>query len=308
MSERDSIFIETKCALCETDIHDHKLYDANFEPQDLSYEVFSARRLPDRLHYRIVRCHRCGLIRSNPVLNEQELAKLYAGSHFTYESESAFAAETYAHYFKKALEHVSTSKEKIRLLEIGCGNGFFLKKARELGVREVFGVEPSQHAAKWAGEFKSRIHTGMFGPGLYPENSFDMICVFQVFDHISQPNEFLKNCWKYLKRDGVAFFINHDIGSLPARLLGQDCPMIDIEHPFLYNKQTFKKIFVNNQFVVLKVFPVVNRYPFAYWLKLAPLPRQFKKNLIEQFRKSWIGGLPIRLAVGNMGLIARLIY
>jgi len=301
------IFVETNCALCDTKIHDQKLYDANFESQDLNYEVFSARRRPDRLHYRIVRCHGCGLIRSNPVLNETELAKLYSGSYFTYENESAFAAQTYAEYFKKAVKYVETPIEKIKLLEVGCGNGFFLKKARGLGVKEVFGVEPSQHAAKWAGEFKSRIHVGMFGPGLYPENSFDLICVFQVFDHISQPNEFLKNCWQYLKRRGVVLFINHDIGSLPARLLGQDCPMIDIEHPFLYDKSTFKKIFLKNKFEVIDLFKVVNRYPLAYWLKLMPLPKSIKNGMIQEFQKSTIGRIPFRLSVGNMGLIARLI-
>lgn len=298
-------FVETKCALCETDAHDRRLYEANFKRGDLNYEVFSARRLPDRLHYRIVRCHACGLVRSNPILADEELAKLYRGSHFTYQIESAYAAETYGYYFQKALKYVSTSTEKIRLLEIGCGNGFFLKKAQALGIQEVFGVEPSQQAVEEAGGLKSRIHVGMFGPGVYPEGWFDMICVFQVLDHISQPNEFLKDCGKYLRGGGAVLFINHDIGSWPARLLAEACPMIDIEHPFLYNRLTFQKIFRKNNFEVLKVFRVANRYSLAYWLRLAPLPKGMKRSLIGQFEKLKIGSLPVKLAVGNMGIIAR---
>jgi hypothetical protein len=57
------------------------LYDANFEPADLNPAVFSARRLPDRVHYRMVRCGTCGLVRSDPVAHLNTLARLYEPSH-----------------------------------------------------------------------------------------------------------------------------------------------------------------------------------------------------------------------------------
>ena len=297
--------VQTKCAICETDRHDRVLYPANFDPTLLSAEIFSARRMPDHLHYRMVRCQNCGLVRSNPILSGDRLNQLYARSFFTYAKESVYTAETYLAYFKKILAPLLHNKKEVRLLEIGCGNGFFLKEVYSLGIGSVHGVEPSEDAVKQAGDFSEHIYSGMFGPDIYPSEYFDVICAFQVFDHISEPNDFLAACGKYLKKGGAAFFINHDIGSLPAWILGRRCPMIDIEHTFLYDKQTFQRIFLKNKFEVLDVFSVANRYPFSYWLKLAPFPMSLKKNLLNSVEKSRIGNWPLTLGLGNMGIVTR---
>lgn len=231
MNALDLNLVKTLCAICETDSYDKVIYASNFNSQSLSFDVFSARRLPDGCHYRVVQCQKCGLIRSNPILDENELAHLYAGSHFNYERESSFAAQTYASYLKKIFKHGNTD---IKLLEIGCGNGTFLSMARAMGIKEVCGVEPSQEAVENSGDLRSCIRVGMFKPGIYPENHFDVICAFQVFDHISQPNLFLNQCRQYLRNGGLALFINHDIGSLLSKVLGERCPMVDIEHTYLY--------------------------------------------------------------------------
>ena len=305
MTDIKTDLIQTKCAICDTDTYDRDLYPANFDPAVLTAEIFSARRMPDRLHYRIVRCQNCGLVRSNPILNEGTLGRLYAHSFFTYAKESIYAAQTYLAYFKKILGCIPCTKKEIRLLEIGCGNGFFLKAVHSLGIQEVCGVEPSEDAVSQAGEFSRHIHCGMFGRDIYPQEYFNIICAFQIFDHISQPNDFLATCMKYLKKGGTAFFINHDIGSFPARILGRHCPMIDIEHTFLYDKVTFPRIFLKNKFEVLKVFSVANRYPFSYWLKLAPVSISFKNGLLREISKSRIGNLSLTLRLGNMGILAR---
>ena len=57
----------TRCAICGTLDNALELYAANFTTNALNPEVFSARRLPDRLHFRLVRCLSCGLVRSDPV-------------------------------------------------------------------------------------------------------------------------------------------------------------------------------------------------------------------------------------------------
>ncbi|MDQ6778399.1 MAG: class I SAM-dependent methyltransferase, partial [Actinomycetota bacterium] len=46
--------------------------------------LFSARRLPDGVHHRIVRCRRCRLVRSDPVLDPVAMAELHRASTFDY--------------------------------------------------------------------------------------------------------------------------------------------------------------------------------------------------------------------------------
>ena len=91
----------TLCAICDTDRWDRPLYAEALGDGAFTSERFSARRLPDRVHYRMVRCENCGLIRSDPVLEEAELAGLYAASQLTYAQEAEFAGDTYARYLRE---------------------------------------------------------------------------------------------------------------------------------------------------------------------------------------------------------------
>ena len=68
MNSSANDLLDTTCANCLTDTHDKEVYAANFRLEDLNPEVFTARRRPDRLHYRMVTCRQCGLMRANPVL------------------------------------------------------------------------------------------------------------------------------------------------------------------------------------------------------------------------------------------------
>ena len=79
-------FVPTACAICGAGAPSKELYAANFSVDDITPARFSARRLPDRIHYRMVRCLQCGLVRSDPVLDEATLGHLYAESTFDYEA------------------------------------------------------------------------------------------------------------------------------------------------------------------------------------------------------------------------------
>jgi len=295
--------IHTQCAICETDAWDRELYPDRLGADAATYTRFSARRQPDRVHYRIVRCQKCGLIRSDPVLPEEELARLYCGSAFDYEEESVCARVTYARYVGESLPLV---KGRTRMLEIGCGNGFFLEKALELGFAEVHGVEPSRQAVEAASPaVRGRIKNELFQEGLYPPGSFSLVCGFQVLDHLTRPNEALRACRALLEPGGLALFINHDVGAWTNRILGERSPIIDIEHTYLYDKKTMVRIFCKNGFEVLRVFPVRNEYPLAYWCKMAPVPACLKIRLLPVLRRSRCGRWILPMRAGNLGILAR---
>lgn len=301
MSDVQTEMIPTQCALCLTQAHDRELYPANFDAGDLSAEVFSARRLPDRVHYRMVTCRQCGLVRSDPVASEQDLAQLYAQSRFTYEEESVWAARTYAKYFGDYLHGLS---KQARVLEIGCGNGSFMQELFRQGYANLAGIEPSREAISRAGAMQGLIHQGMFSAGIYPPQHFDAVTAFQVFDHVRDPNRFLQDCAAALKPGGKLFLAVHDIGAWSARLLGRSCPMIDIEHPFLYNKKTLKAILSAAGFSPVRIFTINNRYPLKYWGRLLPAPAAVKNRLLRFLERSPIGQVPVLLSAGNIGAVA----
>ena len=292
----------TRCPICDTDEQDREVYASNFEPADLTHEVFSARRTPDRLHYRMVRCGGCNLLRSNPILSAPELARLYEGSRFTYAAEAEYTRRTYARYLHRL---AAMLPDRGALMEIGCGNGFFLEEALAEGFREVAGIEPSAEAAGRASErVRPTIKLGLYGRATFPATSFDAICAFQVFDHVPDPGAVLAACHEHLRPGGLALFINHDCGALLNRVLGEASPIIDVEHTALFDKKTMRRIFEKHGFVVREVFSVWNTYPLGYWARLAPLPGPLKRAAAAVLAGSGLGKIPVKINAGNLGIIA----
>ena len=255
------------------------------------------------MHYRVVRCGRCGLVRSDPILPEDALLTLYRGSRFDHPVESRFAAETYARYVAGVARLLP---ERDSLLEIGCGDGAFLQRALEMGFAEVAGVEPSRRSIECAPDgVRERILNEGFRDGLFRPGSFSMVCGFQVLDHLAHPGEAVQACWKVLKPGGVAFFLNHDAGAWTNRLLGSRSPIIDIEHIYLFDRKTISMLFESAGFDVVRTFRVVDRHPLAYWLRLAPVPRWCSQPLIGGLNRVGLGGLPVAWKAGNLAIVAR---
>jgi len=303
VEEDRNCMIETPCAICGAGPEETEVYRASLGSDSATYGRFSARRTPDRVHYRIVQCRECGLLRSSPILPEGELARLYAGSRVTYGSEAQYVGLTYAGYLREILPLLGT---RDRLLEIGCGHGFFLERALDLGFSEVNGVEPSRHAVEIAsGRVRGSIRNDVFREGLFPAAHFDVVCAFQVFDHMAHPNEVLQECRRILRPNGLALFINHDAGAWTNRLLGERSPIVDVEHIYLYNRETMRRLFVKHGFDVLRVFPVENRYPLHYWWQMAPLPGGGKRGTLRYLRQSRMGNWTLSWKAGNLGLVAR---
>jgi 2-polyprenyl-3-methyl-5-hydroxy-6-metoxy-1,4-benzoquinol methylase len=292
----------TECPICGTSQHDREVYRANFDPAALDAQIFSARRLPDRLHYRMVRCGSCGLLRSNPILSTSDLSRLYGASHFTYAAESQYTRRTYARYLKVALRYAPAARSA---MEVGCGSGFFLEEALGLGLSEVHGIEPSSEAIAHAvPAVRANLRQGLYGEQTFAPSSFDVVCAFQVFDHVPDPAGMLRACHRHLKRGGIALFINHDSGALTNRILGRRSPIVDVEHTALYDRKTMRRILEKTGFTVREIFSVQNTYPLSYWAKLAPLPKALKSPLLSWLDRSPVGRIAITLSAGNLGAIA----
>lgn len=293
----------TRCAICKTEGNAHELYPANFENDAFNAEIFSARRLPDMVHYRIVQCDNCGLVRSDPVIDQETLKKLYLQSELTYAKDIPNLRRTYGTYLRK-LEKYKTQKECC--LEIGCGNGFLLEEALSQGYQKVLGVEPSQSAVEQANPaLKDVIYNDIMRPGLLSQK-VDAICMFQLFDHIPNPNEFLSTCSDALIPGGLILCFNHNIRAVSARFLGEKSPIIDIEHTYLYNPDTIRKLFQKNGFKVLEVGPAQNFVNLLNVTRLSPLPRNLKiKVLAFLERKPKLGQISMFLPLGNLYLIAQ---
>lgn len=290
-------FESTWCPLCGLEAQSKELYVSTLGDSDVTARTFSARRTPDRVHYRMVRCTGCGLVRSDPVLTASHLSELYRSSHFTYEEQIPDLRATYG----KALERLVIAHGlPNRLLEVGCGNGFFLQEAAARGVAHVYGVELSQDAVSKADPSVAKcIVTGPLTESSFPQEFFDIVCLFQVLDHLPAPVDTLKLCKSFLRPGGVVLSLNHNLAAISAAVLRERSPIVDVEHTFLFTPKTAALILESAGFTSVRVHPVINRHSVDYLLGLWP-PGFVSSALQAAARVSRVGGLRVWLPLGNI--------
>jgi SAM-dependent methyltransferase len=293
---------ETRCAICGTADNAETLYDSTLTEDVFRADIFSARRLPDRIHYRLVRCRSCGLIRSDPVASPEALHALYAESTLDYSGEIGDLTATYGRYLAGLSE---LGIPRGALLEIGCGNGFVLQAARDLGFGPVKGVEPSAQAIAVADAgIKGQIVNDVMRPGLFLDGEFQVVAMFQVFDHLSDPLEVLRECYRVLQPGGALVLYNHNVRAISARLLGERSPIIDVEHTYLYDPRTTRQLLEKAGFRVASVRPAFNTYSLQYLVRLTPFPKPMKMPLLSRLRSSRLGEVRLRVPLGNLFAVA----
>lgn len=93
--------------------------------------------------------------------------------------------------------------ERGRLLEVGCGPGFFLSAMRDMGWL-VTGLEISEFAVRHAtDELGLDVKLGAVEKGRFPDRSFDAILLGDVLEHMAEPMDALRTLRDWLKQGGV---------------------------------------------------------------------------------------------------------
>jgi hypothetical protein len=293
----------TRCAICHTEENATEIYPATFDQRSFSAATFSARRVPDGVHYRIVKCHTCGLVRSDPVLDSLALAELYAQSSFAYAGEVENIRATYGRYLAKTAPYQT---RKGALLEIGCGNGFFLEEALSQGYHPVQGIEASRIAVESAPPtVREKIICDAMRPGIFSPEHFEIVCLFQVMDHLPEPGVILDECYKLLRPGGLILLISHNVESISAKLLKNRSPIIDIEHTYLFSPATLTRLLVAHGFQVVNSGSVGNTYTLHYLAQMAPLTKGLKRALLSLLKVTSGGRIRLSIPLGNLYLVAQ---
>ena len=167
----------------------------------------SAERLADEFGLGIQRCRACTLIYVSPRLREHQ--GHYHGDRTSIVAKygrvlRGEAAHTRDPNYREELAYLRRLKPTGKLLDVGTHCGFFLRMARGMGW-ELSGVEPSPAAELGREFFGLNIHQGHLEALSLPPESFDVITVIDVVEHISDPVGLLREINRLLEPDGLVF-------------------------------------------------------------------------------------------------------
>lgn len=141
-----------------------------------------------------------------------------------------------------------------KVLDIGCGDGAFLKRAAQIGW-EAWGVEPDAKAAGRLSGFK--VLQGSLPNIPLPNASFDYITLSHVIEHLHDPVAALKEIHRLLKPGGQVWIATPNIESLGHRLFGTN--WIGIQSPthlVLFNRRSLGMALVSSGFQEVRFMPM----------------------------------------------------
>ncbi len=197
---------------------------------------FSCTNCGFGMHGPIVKCDLCGMIYSNENLSQERISTYYEVSQDPlYFAEQEARRKTFEIYLSK-LEKIYPERGK--LLDVGTNTGLFVKIARDRGWN-ARGLEPNRWAVEFAlKNYQIDLINKPFASGVFPENSFDVITMWDVIEHFADPVAELKKVCRYLKSGGVLAFSTVDPESPLARFMGSKWPWYMEMHRVFLSRRT----------------------------------------------------------------------
>ena len=233
MKPAASNLVDVSCNLCGN----HGaivLFPATDKP-DGGLPTFSCTSPGHGEYYRIVRCTQCGLRFSSPRPNAAALQAEYEQVEDPmYEQELDGRHMT----FRRNLKLVETFCKSGTILDIGAGMGVFLHLAK-LNGWDVNGIEPSRWSVQKAEErYGLKINIGGYGLAPKLHAQLDVVTMWDVIEHVSDPLDALQVCNKVLKPGGALILSTVDMGSAYARIMGKYWPWLMKMHLYYFDRGT----------------------------------------------------------------------
>lgn len=229
--------------------------------------------------FSVVQCKKCGLLFTNPRPDKTEISRFYPPSTHYYvvnirglEPMKAVTGlyRTLLHYFRGYFPEKDTfilykvllypvyllkrrkfDAEAIpyfvkngRLLEIGCSHGKFLHEMKTLGWN-VTGIDMSREAVEKGREiFGIDLTQKDIDDAVFEEDSFDVIVMRMVLEHVYSPDKILRKLKTWLKPGGRLIVVVPDISGFEARLFGKYFYGLHLpNHFYHFTPETLKKYF-----------------------------------------------------------------
>lgn len=268
-------------------IHAHMVERVNCPLCDIDDSVW----VFNKAGFDFVKCRHCGLLHVNPQLTAETQDAIYKQSK---------TAEHWIKVQKKAKEQTWNAEKKYlpalhelqriypqggKLLDVGCSIGQFLTLARDAGWT-VQGIELNAHAAAVARQdYCLSVLEQKIEEAGFDEGEFDVVTLWGVFEHLTDPNGMLRSVRRILKKGGLALFFVPNGHSLIIRLSREHNSTVSGRaHLWYFTPETIGKILAKNGFEKVLEFSILPQlHEIEHFLQYNTLYRESETECRDEF-------------------------
>lgn len=242
-----------------------------------------------------VRCRKCKHVYVNPQLDEKATLSHYDDKSKTTELSYNFISsdkqqevrgELFRYFFNKIQPKIPHGK----ILDIGCSIGQFLGMGKALGY-DTLGLELNEATAKYAEEKNGiKVERKLLHECNFPDNSFEIVSLFGVIEHLTDPVGVIKDIHRILKPGGMLIGICPNVQSLVCMALHElSRTFTGRLHLSYFSDETLRYLFNNvgfsNEKINIDTCYTGKDSLLNYFQFLDPFGEETTEFLPEKFKK-----------------------
>ena len=266
----------------------------------------------------LVQCRHCGLIYINPrqtnfsVQEEtadpsgvreavwEKYSQIWNASLLSADNEMGHIRANFEFRLEKMRQHISSGS----LLDIGSGKGHFLAVARDMGFSPTVGVEPNSQTATFARQRYNLEIVPLLDGSVFAENTFDVITMFHVIEHLFSPRQEMQKVYKILRTDGFLFIEVPTIDTIWFRLLKERWREFIPDHYFFFTPETIQTLLTSSGFYILDISRIGKRMSVRFlFSRLWRYNKRLASFLVQLAERTRIADREIYLNLGDVMLV-----
>jgi len=243
--------------------------------------------------FNIVECNDCNFRFTTPIPTEETIGEYYKSEDYISHSSTKKGIINKLYHIIR--ERAIKQKEQLALkhsenksiLDIGCGTGDFLGYCKNNGW-ETLGLEPDQSARELALKNNNVEVKSLSNLYSLEENSFDVITMWHVLEHVYNLNKDIQQFKKLLKPNGTLIIAVPNCSSKDAKKYKEHWAAYDLPiHLYHFQPKNMKELFNKIDMEVVDVLPMLFD---SYYISM--VSEKYKNgNIISGFWNGFLSNL-----------------
>lgn len=200
-------------------------------------------RFATRFCLEIQECKKCGLAYLAPRVKFKAAIRLYSNEQTgipIYSSKTNIKMDKIKYRYGLSIINSLGTKQK-RCLDLGTGRGTFLNVARDLGWEQCYGFDVNKN---WKNNFTEKKGINLINSewekinDIYIKNKFDLITMWDAFEHTYDLNYLTRFIKKNLSNEGYFLILVPNFHSLVTKTIRGLSPTFSWKHTLYFSKES----------------------------------------------------------------------